>query len=163
VADSPAQLAAKLRRLPVAVKQREKAGLSARARITREFILSAAASRSRLVKPSWVRARIIGEFAEVRLRGGFAHLIEKGSYKAPEGWLEFPKQVSGRRIRSAARRGVTLSQSRALNTPYGPKAAVHHPPAHAKPFWERGLIASRRPARQAYERETVHSAVKAVF
>jgi len=163
MADSLEQLASKLRKLPREMKERDKRGLQARAKVTREFILAAASSRTKLVRPNWVQTRIIGSVAEVRLRGGFAYLTEKGSYKAPDGWVETPREVSNRRIRNAARKGLTVSQAKALNTPWGPKAAVIHPPLHAKPFWERGLTASRGPAKKAYERETVHSAINAVF
>lgn len=137
------QYGAKLLRLSHAATSASPKALQARAAVTKRVIVSSARSRSHLANDKWVRYRIVGEFAEVRLRGGFAFLTQKGSYLHPHGWDELP----GRRRRSRAK---------ALSTPYGPRARVHHGPLHAKPFWEQGIAASRELGFRAYQQ--VHNA-----
>lgn len=153
MADTPEEFARKLARLPQAVHGSSERGTRARAKVTRDYILASALERNRGTRPSWVQVRVNGDTAEVRLRGGFAYLTEKGSYKKPDGWEEGPKTVTARRIRNAKKRGVTLEQHHAVLTPEGPRAHVHHKPLRARPFWKRGLEASRKPAARAYQRE----------
>lgn len=114
--------------------------LRARALVTKQSIVGAAHAQTRMAKDNWVRYRVVGETAEVRLRGGFAFLAEKGSHRHPSGWTERPR-----------RRGV-----QALNTPYGPVASIRHGPLRARPFWHEGIAASRLPGFRAYEK--VHQA-----
>lgn len=66
---------------------------------------------------------------------GPARIIESGSYKKPEGWDIVPYQPGRRAVRNAERRGRPLSVKRALRTPEGPRARVHHPHLAARPVW----------------------------
>lgn len=156
---SPAQFAAKLRRLPQAVQAQQHKGIEARAQVTKRIILATAAGVKPYgkLKPNWVQYRIADDVAELRLRGGFAHLSEKGSYKKPEGWDESPKNVTARRTRAAAKKGLTLHSSSALRTPAGPRASVHHPALRKRPFWKAGIDAARKPGHDAYRKVVVGS------
>lgn len=160
---TPEQFARKLGRVSKAVKTQQSRAIGARALVTKRYIVEAAATRNRKARPAWVQYRVKGDTALIRLRGGMAHLTELGSYKAPEGWDEVPKSSTARRRRNAARAGVELSEHRALRTPYGPFASVHHPAIGARHFWRKGLEASRVPGRKAYQKvvnQTITSALR---
>lgn len=160
---SPEQFALKLGRVAQAVKTQEARAIAARALVTKRFIVEAAGSRNRAARPSWVQFRVKGDTALLRLRGGMGYLTELGSHHHREGWDEAPKGVTNRRRRNAARRGVTLAEHKALRTPWGPRAHVHHPALKARPFWRKGLEASRAPGRRAYQKvvnQTITSAMR---
>lgn len=160
---SPAAFARKLSRLPGVVSTQQPRALEARARVTKTYILAAAARRTRQARSSWVQYRIAGDVAAVRVRGGMAHLTELGSYKKPDGWDERPKTLSARRVTLARRRGLTLNESSALSTPEGPRASVHHPHLRERPFFKEGVAASRVPGQKAYKKIAVDDAIKTVF
>lgn len=164
---SPAQFAAKLRRLPQAVQAQQHKGIEARALVTKRIVLATAAGVRPFGKlqPKWVQYRIADDVAEVRLRGGFAHLTEKGSYKKPEGWDEGVKTVTARRTRSAAKKGITLTQKTVLH--WGGSdgewhGSVHHPALRQRPFWKAGIDAARVPGHKAYA-SAQEEAIRSVF
>lgn len=84
--------------------------------IQRDVLASAQTAVHRTPHPraSWVTAESSatgdGGRGEVRLRGGMAHLAERGSYRKPGGWI----------IRGRGR---------------GWRGPFHHPAIAAQPFW----------------------------
>lgn len=152
MASTPEEFAGKLGRATTVVKRQQTRAITARALVTKQYILAAAVSTTRQARPNWVQFRVRGDVAAIRLRGGFAYLTELGSHLHPEGWEETPRTTTARRRRNAAKKGVTLIDSKALNTPYGPKASVMHPALRARHFWDAGLAASRKPGHKAYEK-----------
>lgn len=158
VDQSPAAFARKLQRTTKAVGSVQGRAIAARAQVTKRFIVEAALTRNRNARPSWVQYRIAGDVAALRLRGGMGHLTELGSHHALDGWDETPRAVTHRRRKAAAKRGVDLAEAQALRTPWGPKSSVHHPALAARPFWRKGLTASREPGRKAYQR-VVHETI----
>lgn len=153
---TPAQFAKKLAELPGAVKGQQHRAIEARALVQKRFLVAAALRRTRKARPSWVQYRIVDDVAALRLRGGMAHLTEKGSYKKPEGWPETPRTVSARG------KAKGKSQAGALRTPEGPRASVMHPALRARHFWEEGLDAGRVPGHRAYQ-ESVDMTIVSVF
>lgn len=76
-------------------------------------------------------------------------LFQRGSHKRPSGWDITPFRYSNRSLRSRKRRGEATTFAagerggrRALRTPYGPKARVHHPRLTPARAWSRVQRAS---------------------
>lgn len=159
---SPEEFARKLGRVAQAVKTQESRAIGARALVTKRFIVAAATSRNRGAKARWVSYQVRGDTARLQLRGGIAHLTERGSYKHPTGWGETPRASTHRRRKAAAKRGQSFSAAKALRTPWGPRASVRHPALRARPFWQKGIAASRAPGRKAYEKVINHTITSAM-
>lgn len=153
MASTPEQFAGKLRKSAAAVKSSNRKALEARALVTKRGVLAAAATRSRKVKPNWVAFKALtDDLVELRLRGGFAVLFEKGSYKKTGGYDERAKKATAGRRRTAAKKGLKINESGLMRTPYGPRAVVHHPYVKPKPYLHEGVQASRAQGRKAYEK-----------
>lgn len=94
-----------------------------------------------------VRTSKGGPTALVRLRGpAFPDL---GS-KDPNGWDIAPRGYGKAAQRNAAKRGEVLEVRKALKTPYGFRAKVHHPPLKGKHMFKKGAVLAQREAPRVY-------------
>ncbi len=148
---TPAQFAHKMAKVAKAVKEQDKKAIAKRALVTKEIVTATAQSRSGLarkyaVKNRWVRNKPLpGDAQLVSLRGGFAHLAEKGSWRYPSGYDMIATNAS------------VLSWGPGLAA-----ASVKHPAQRAHPFWLAGIHAAEEPGLEAYRKEIRNSIARAV-
>jgi hypothetical protein len=165
VTTTPAGLARKFQAVADDIEKGDRLASLAAAEVVKYSVLSAAATRGTHPRPTWVKIpKTTTRNAIVLMYGGFAYLAERGSYKAPGGWDQRPKKRSGKLIRRAQRAAVKRgSDARNFNRAalaghgFGPVAAVHHPPAKAKPYWDSGVLKARPLAAEVWRRSVRRS------
>lgn len=164
VSTSFEHLVAKVEAFSAAIPAGSEAATLAAGEVLKRSILSVAHGPKKSDK--WVDIRLTSRTSFMAaLRGGFAYLTQKGSYKKPDGYTIAPKKVTQRRINNAAKKGVTLAQKGVIASADRQFVAAYarHPAIRSHPFWGEGIAIGVPLVRDTYERIAVVEPLKAVF
>jgi len=157
---TPEELAIKILRTAKGLGAIQQTTVAKVAALTKTVILSGAEGSRPRPRSNWIQITPPTSGSDPKayldLRGGFAFLVERGSYKHPTGYEIGPKSMTSRRRgRLRRQQGLTRGMLGPVNISgsgvnatgflgnkgkdFAAAGSVHHPPERAQPFWHRGV------------------------